>query len=250
MMDQSPLPPAPDIFDQPAQPDSSVGGIPIVLRAQSNLLYPRWWLLSAIACCPLALLVFILSVAPLPCSFLCQAATLPDVVQFWGAYLLILLVFSIGRLVAMSLGLRAIEAPDVLLGRTVSRIAGFFRNISQFESIRWLLATYGGLAVVLVIVQLFLHIYNPITFALATVVVWVSYCTISHKPFQSVPQLTVDEQKKQNIDRLLSPVNVLRTRWPIRYVFPPRPVTGAVNFTVPGGGMQQPPLSNTPYNDE
>lgn len=248
MMDQTPLPPAPDILDQQIQPES--GGIPIVLRAQSGLLYPRWWLLSAVVCCPLALLVFILSVAPLPCSFLCQAATLPDVVQFWGAYLLILIIFSIGRLVAISLGLRAIEAPDVLLGRTVSRIAGFFRNISQFESIRWLLATYGGLAVLLVIVQLFLHIYNPITFALASMVVWISYCTISYKPAQAARQLTQQEQLQQNIDRMITPGNVLRSRWPLRYIFPPRPVTQAVNSSVPGGGMQQPPLSNTPYNDE
>ena len=169
-MSQNPLPPVQNTLVPNQATDQDK------IRQYSGW-YPRWWLLSAIFC---ALLIGTLKLveywtcAP-PTALLCQIDSWTD----WRQEVvigIIWLIFLLGWRLAFILGVKPIE-----IAKQRSPIAGFFREISQFEAIYFLLLTYGIIAFICIIAICISNHFNPTIFAFASIVVFVANCSFFYK---------------------------------------------------------------------
>src|SRR6202011_1810831 len=129
-------------------PNQPATAIPNPVTSRAGILYPRWPLMGAVflnVLCAVGSLFW--RFVPCPTgifSFLCGIDSWPGVAQFFGAWFLFLFFWMLSFI----LGYGVIEG-----GRN-RPVRSFFRNASNFEPIRGLLAIYGvvaGLAIVAMI---------------------------------------------------------------------------------------------------
>jgi hypothetical protein len=137
--------------------------------------YPRWWVLSAFISSVLLLLLTLFG-RFFACSAtsvgLCNVASWHPVLQvavIWAAFVLIWLL-------AFIFGVGTIEVPR----RDRSSAAEFFRSLSEFGPLRFLLLLYGVIALWLLVVLWFLDRTTPISFAFLSMVVFVANCSFFH----------------------------------------------------------------------
>lgn len=90
------------------------------------------------------------------------------------------LVFALGWFVAYVFGLGPLEIP----GKRGSGLATFFRAISDFGPIYIPLMIYGVLAFCSIVVTWFLGYFQPVPFAIASIVVFVANCSFLYRRSQ------------------------------------------------------------------
>jgi len=145
--------------------------------------YPRWWIISSLFCTAVVIGGYLLwNRQGAPCMIhgafagLCQANSWPE----WGQDLLVIpgiwLIFLFFWVIALMFGTPAIEIPRPRYGI----IARAFRAISEFGPVQPILLFYGLVALFGIILMWWYQRFDPATFALAAIVVFVAHCSFFH----------------------------------------------------------------------
>lgn len=232
-----------------AQEQHDQNDIPDITRTR-GFFYPRWPLLSALAMCSFTLVGLGLRLYYAhhycPFGFLCNADLWPS----WVGFVILLGGFVILWFIA-SLFVGYIYAPQPPSRHIRKFLTHFFRSISEFEPMRWMIIGFGGLIPVLIIAPIFINrlTFQPVPDALAVMALCVALCTLLRRVPQPVHITTDEERMLTNIARARSPLYILRSKWPFRYLWPNRPV-GVSNPPATGPGGQPQLRSNPPLGDE
>ena len=212
------------------------------LIKSKGFFYPRWPVLAAIFvsfCTFIGLGIWIYYLY-LPCTLgpLCHIDALPD----WLIFTIIMLFFVFSWYIA-SLFVGYLEIPDTPKRRPITKhTIHFFRYISDFEPIRYLLIGFGG-AIFLLIAGLIIigrFRFQGLPDALAFMAICVSLCVLFRKIPRPASEPTDEQRQEEYLAQKRSPLYIFRSKWPIRVFWPnkemiPPPATPVVS-ALPGGG--------------
>lgn len=161
-----------------ALPDQNQGinrNVPNIARGKLGW-YPRWWIISALLSS--IVIVLIALIAPYstctlqgPFHFVCDFNGWNPIFQV----LCIWALFGVFWLLAVALGVRAIEVPRREHER--SALAKFFRSLSQFGSLHSLLLFYGLIAIGLLFTMWWMQKTTFLAFSFASIVAFVANCS-------------------------------------------------------------------------
>jgi len=202
--------------------------------------YPRWPLLAAILLTPFIIVGYLINLYydSHDCNFgiLCNIDLLPGVVQV----LIIWAMYGILWFVSLIFGVIWLEGPA-----SSNILASFLRRISNFEPVRWLLVSYGGLALLGMVIGVFLNRLTPVAFAMVTIVVIVAlYACFWRPPIPATEDQSSQAQMQRDARQAGTPGFVLRSLFPFNYLFPNRatpPANAPQAQQAPGQGNLGPP---------
>ncbi len=198
-------------------------------------IYPRWPLLAAMCMAPFAIVGYLIYLYY--GGHICNLGLLCDInlLPGWVEVPLIWLAFGLLWLLSLIFGIGSLEGPEPR-----SRIATFVRHLSDFEQAHWLLISYGGAALLGIVMAILLRKLSPVAFALATIVVIVAICVLFWRPPHTEEEQSAQAQYQREARRAATPLFVLRSLFPFNHIWPNRAPPPVVNNQPPPPAGWQP----------